>query len=79
MSATASGSFFQEAVAATGLSPVIAPFTLSRLLLRAGVSDDLDPAGLARALDEIEQGLRVYLPDADVAAAMERLRALSAA
>jgi hypothetical protein len=74
---TVSSSFFDEAAAATGLSPVIAQFTLTRLLLRAGVHGDLGPAELARALGEIEQGLRVYLPEPEVAAAMARLRALA--
>lgn len=78
MNETSSITFFDEVVAATGLSPLIAPFTLTRLLLSAGVSGDLDPAGLARALDEIERGLRVYLGDADVTAAMERLKPLAA-
>ena len=77
MNGTTSGSFLDEVVAASGLSPVIAPFTISRLLLRAGVRGDLDPDGLATALGEIEAGLRVYLPDDEVAAAMERLRALA--
>ena len=75
MSGTTSGSFLDEVAAASGLSPVIAPFTISRLLLRAGVGSEVDPRGLAAALGEIEAGLRVYLPDDEVAAAMERLRA----
>lgn len=79
MTETSSTTFFDEAAAATGLSPLIAPFTLTRLLLRAGVSGELDPAGLARALDEIELGLRVYLGEDDVAAALERLRSLAGA
>lgn len=77
MSDTASRSFLDEVVAASGLSPVIAPFTISRLLLRAGVRGEVDPAGLATALGEIENGLRVYLPDDEVAAAMTRLRSLA--
>lgn len=79
MTETSSLTFFEQVAAATGLSPLIAPFTLTRLLLRAGVSEELDPAGLARALDEIERGLRVYLGDDDVAAALERLRSLAGA
>lgn len=79
MSQTSSSTFFDEVVAASGLSPLIAPFTITRLLLRAGVTGDLDPAGLSRALDDIEHGLRVYLADDDVAAAIERLRALAGA
>lgn len=77
MSDTSATTFFDEVVAATGLSPLIAPFTVTRLLLRARVSGELDPAGLARALPEIESGLRVYLGDSEVAAALERLRALA--
>lgn len=69
--------FFDEVVAASGLAPVIARFTLARLLLRAGVRDEeLTPATLERALGEIESGLRVYLGEAEVGAAMTRLRAL---
>lgn len=78
MNDTAAASLFDEVVAASGLAPVIAPFTISRLLLRAGVGSNLDRDGLARALDEIERGLRVYLPEEEVAAAMERIGALAA-
>ncbi len=43
--------FFDQAVRASGLNPVIAPFTVSRLLLRAEVQPkQLTPDGLARAL-----------------------------
>jgi hypothetical protein len=70
--------FFDEVAAASGLAPVIARFTLARLLLRAGVRDDeLTPASLARALGEIESGLRVYLGQAEVEQAMARLRDLA--
>jgi hypothetical protein len=70
--------FFDEVVAASGLAPVIAPFTVARLLLRAGVRDDeLTPASLDRALDEFESGLRVYLGEPEVQGAMARLRALA--
>ncbi len=79
MNDTAAASLFDEVVSASGLTPVIAPFTISRLLLRAGVRSDLDRDGLARALDEIERGLRVYLPDDEVAAAMDRIRGLARA
>jgi hypothetical protein len=76
---TAAASLFDEVVEASGLSPVIAPFTISRLLLRAGVRTELDADGLARALDEIERGLGVYLPAEEVAAAMGRIGALARA
>jgi hypothetical protein len=78
VSTTSQRSFFDEVVAASGLSPVIAPFTLTRLLLRAGVREDgLGPTGLSQALTEIEDGLRVYLKPEQLEAAMARLRELA--
>jgi hypothetical protein len=69
---------FDRVVEASGLNEVVARFTVSRLLLRADVQPDaLDPAGLARALPEIERGIRVYLTDEEAQRASERLRALA--
>jgi hypothetical protein len=64
-------------VDASGLNEMVAPFTLSRLLLRADVQPrDLTPDGLKRALPEVEKGIRVYLTDEEAREALERIRAL---
>lgn len=69
---------FDQVVEASGLNALVGRFTVSRLLLRADVQPDaLDPAGLARALPEIERGIRVYLTDEEAQRASERLRALA--
>ena len=71
---------FDEVVVATGLNELVAPFTVSRLLLRAdALPDTLDPAALQRALPELEQGIRPYLTEAEAQTAMARLRELAAA
>ncbi len=70
--------FFDRVVEASGLNEVVAPFTMSRLLIRADAQPDaLRPADLARALPEIEQGIRVYLPDEEAEEAVGKLRALA--
>jgi hypothetical protein len=75
----ATSSLFDQVVAASGLNELVAPFTVSRLLLRADVQPDaLDATTLDRALPELERGIRPYLTEAEVAAAMARLRALCA-
>ena len=75
----ATGSLFDRVVAASGLNELVAPFTVSRLLLRADVSPEaLDADALARALPELERGIRPYLTDGEVDAAMGRLRDLCA-
>ncbi len=75
----ATGSLFDRVVAASGLNELVAPFTVSRLLLRADVQpDSLDREGLGRALPELERGIRPYLTEDEVDAAMGRLRALTA-
>ncbi len=73
-------SFFDRVVEASGLNEVVAPFTMSRLLIRADAQpDDLRPEDLARALPEIERGIRVYLSEDEAAEAVDKLRALAAA
>jgi hypothetical protein len=70
--------YFDRVVAASGLSPVIAPFTISRLLVRADVlPDDLTPADLARALPVLEEGLSVYLRGDELERARRDVRALA--
>ena len=74
----ASTELFDEVVAASGLADVIAPFAISRLLVRAGVSPrDLTREDLARALPELEQGLSVYLKGDDLQRAVDALRRLA--
>ena len=66
-------------VEASGLMPLIAPFTVSRLLITADVSPrDLTPADLRRALPDLERGLAVYLSDEQLEEAGRRLRQLAA-
>ena len=70
--------FFDRVVEASGLNEVVAPFTISRLLIRADAQPDhLGPADLAKALPELEQGIRVYLTDDEAEAAVGKLRALA--
>lgn len=69
---------FDEVVRATGLNELVAPFTVSRLLVRADVEPkDLTPADLTRALPELERGISVYLTPEDTEQAMARLRELA--
>lgn len=75
---SAATSLFDEVVEASGLLELIAPFTVSRLLIAADVSPrDLTPADLARALPDLERGLTVYLGDEQLAEAMAELRRLA--
>ena len=70
---------FQRAVEASRLTRLVAPFTMTRLLVRAGVTPARMTADdLRRALPVIEEGLRVYLDDAELESAVEDLRALAA-
>ena len=76
----AAPTLFDQVVAATGLNELVAPFTVSRLLVRAGIEPrDLTGRDLQTALPELEQGIRVYLSRAECEQAMSRLRALCAA
>lgn len=53
---------FDQVVAASRLSRVIAPFTMSRLLISAGVlPDEMTPQDLSRAMPKLEIGLSLYL------------------
>lgn len=68
---------FDRLVRECGLNEMVAPFTISRLLLRAEVQpDELTPETLERALPEVERGIRVYLSDDEARVAVERIRAL---
>ncbi len=78
MNAAEQETLFDAVVEASGLSPLVAPFTVTRLLVRAGASPrKLDGDALHKALPEFEKGLAVYLDEARVTAAMARLRALA--
>ncbi len=73
------GPLFDALVRASGLSEVIAPFTISRLLVRADVPPGvLTPDDLARALPVVEEGLAVYLRDEELERARQDVRALAA-
>ena len=74
----ASTEFFDSVVEASGLNRLIAPFTISRLLVRAGVAPgDLSPEVLSEVLPDVEQGLAVYLRDDELDAAVANLRRLA--
>ena len=73
-------SFFDRVVAASRLNETIAPFAVSRLLLRADVDPGgLTPESLARALPHLEEGIAVYLRGEDLTSARRDLRALAEA
>jgi hypothetical protein len=70
---------FDAVVAASRLNALVAPYTITRLLVRSNASPDtVTPEELAGALPRIEEGLGVYLGEADVAAAMADIRRLAA-
>ena len=76
----ASADLFEAVVEASGLVALIAPFTVSRLLVGAGVSpQELTREDLESALPELEKGLGVYLSDDELAQAVTNLRRLAAA
>ena len=76
----ASADLFDAVVKASGLVALIAPFTVSRLLVGAGLSpQELTREDLASALPELEKGLGVYLSDDELSAAVGNLRRLTAA
>ena len=71
-------SLFDRVVEASRLNETIAPFAVSRLLLRADVDPaTLTPHGLAEALPQLEDGLGVYLRGDELESARRDLRALA--
>jgi hypothetical protein len=71
---------FDRVVAASRLNETIAPFAVSRLLLRADVEPEtLTPEGLVDALPQLEEGIAVYLEEDELEVAVRDLRALAAA
>jgi hypothetical protein len=76
---TSAPTLFDEVVEASGLNSLIAPFTVSRLLLSADVQpQELTPGALTDALPHLEEGLAVYLRGEDLARALEQIRRLAA-
>ena len=76
----ASASLFDAVVEASGLVALIAPFTVSRLLVAAGVSpQELTADDLERALPELEKGLAVYLADEELERSLASMRRLASA
>lgn len=74
----ASASLFDAVVEASGLVALIAPFTVSRLLVAAGVSpQELTTGDLERALPELEKGLAVYLDDDQLQRSLASMRRLA--
>jgi len=72
------GALFDEVVDASRLSQVIARFTVSRLLISAGVLPaEMTPDDLAGALPRLEEGLSVYLQDDELGAALAQIRRLA--
>jgi hypothetical protein len=63
VSASTGSSLFDEVVAASGLTPLVAPFTIRRLLLRENIvpPEQVTREQLARALPNLLTALRVYL------------------
>ena len=73
-----SAALFDEVVAASRLVELIAPFTVSRLLVGAGVSPkDMTPGDLEAALPELEKGLSVYLSAEELEQALADIRGLA--
>ena len=69
---------FDEVVSASRLSRVIARFTVSRLLISAGVLPaEMTPGDLAGALPRLEQGLSVYLEGDELRRALSDIRRLT--
>jgi hypothetical protein len=69
---------FDRVVEASGLMPVIAPYTISRLLISARLSPhELTRDELRGVLPDLEQGLAVYLDRDEVERALARLRRLA--
>lgn len=69
---------FERAVAASRLARILAPFTMTRLLVKAGKSPQrLTPSDLEDALPTIREGLAVYLTEDELEAAMESLAAIA--
>lgn len=68
----------ERVVRATRLNMLIAPFTVRRLLIKAGVNPKrLDRAAVEKALPTFAEGLPTFLPPDEVEGALADLRALA--
>ena len=75
---TGAPGLFYAVVAATGIHQGVAPFTVSRLLVRAGVPvRELTPEHLGTALPVLERGLGVYLDPRQLRHALARISRLA--
>ena len=74
------GSLFDQVVAASGLTPLVAPYTIRRLLLRENIvpPETVTREQLERALPNLLTALRVYLDGEEHAAATAALERLAA-
>ena len=69
---------FEQVVARSRLNAVVAPFTITRLLVRADLRpESLTREELAGVLPRLEDGLAVYLRGEELEAARRDLRALA--
>ena len=75
----AEGSLYDQIVATSGLTPVIAPYTVRRLLLRANIvpPENVTLDEYRRLLPSLIAELRVYLGHEEHEAAAAALRALA--
>lgn len=75
----AEGSLYDRIVAASGLTPVIAPYTIRRLLLRANIvpPERVTLEQYQRLLPSLIDELHVYLGPEEHEAAAAALRALA--
>ena len=72
------GSLFDQVVTASGLTPLVAPYTIRRLLLRENIvpPEEVTHEQLEQALPGLLDALRVYLDGEEHATATEALEAL---
>ena len=75
---TSTSNLFDAVVEASGLVELIAPFTISRLLVAADVSpQEMTASDLERAMPELKSGLAVYLTPEQLDEALANLRHLA--
>jgi len=72
------GSLFDQVVAASGLTPLVAPYTIRRLLLRENIvpPEAVTRDQLVQALPGLIEALRVYLDGEEHTTATAALEAL---
>lgn len=74
-----SSALFDQLVTASGISPLVAPFTVRRLLMRSDVvpPEDVTAEQLASALPNFREGLAVYLSEEALQDALDRIGRLA--